>query len=248
MTEDRFRLPGSSYEELTKIIKAYGDLDKEVTPGDVSKVAGGIHPTIVSRNNAFLVGIGVIEGGKKKRITEQGRNLARALEHEEEMPDEISRLWRETVLANEFLQKLLSAVRIRKGMEPSTLQAHVVYSAGEPKKQIVMTGAGAVIDILKVASLVKEEEGGKLVVVSEPIGTEEQPTFARQTTRQEELAARPVAALKIPAVGIAEGVAVAIQIQIQCSAAEIDNLAPKLRALLKELSSPGVSAQSGDGE
>src|SRR3972149_11556028 len=127
--EERFRLPSSSYEELVKIVKAYGNLTKEAVPAEVSQLAV-VHPTVVSHNNAFLVTIGVITGGKKKMVTEKGRALARALDHD--MPDAITQNWREIVLSNEFMQKLVTAVRIRKGMEPSTLQAHVAYSAGIP--------------------------------------------------------------------------------------------------------------------
>ncbi len=38
MAEESFRLPGSSYQELTKIIVGYGKSDSEATPGDIAKV------------------------------------------------------------------------------------------------------------------------------------------------------------------------------------------------------------------
>ena len=246
MPEERFRLPGSSYEELAKIIKAYGNLSLEAAPNEVSKLAA-IHPTSVSRNNAFLVSIDVLKGGKKKLITDKGRALARALEHE--MPDEIRTNWREIVLANEFLKRLVSAVRIRKGMEPSTLQAHVAYSAGQAKKPIVMTGAGAVVDILKAAGLVKEEEG-KLEAVSEETPTHQEiPVLVGQTSRDQEIS--PGHPTMIPIVDsrvVKEGVAVTIQIQIQCSADEVEGLTPKLRALLNEISGPAAPEKPAAGE
>jgi len=246
MPEEGFRLPGSSYEELAKIIRAYGTLTAEATPGEVSKLAA-IHPTIVSRNNAFLVAIDVLSGGKKKLITNKGRNLARALDHE--MPDEIRANWREIVSANEFLQKLVSAVRIRKGMEPSTLQVHVAYSAGQAKKPIVMTGAGAVVDILKAAGLVKEDEG-KLVAVSEEVpGFQELPAATGETNRSQAISPVYPATMPIVTSGVTTGgVRVTIQIQIQCSADEVENLAPKLRALLKEISGPEAPENPKVGE
>jgi hypothetical protein len=56
MPDDGFRLPGSSYQELVRIIRAYGNLISEAAPSEVSRLAP-MPETIVSRNNAFLVSI-----------------------------------------------------------------------------------------------------------------------------------------------------------------------------------------------
>ncbi len=61
---------------------------------------------------------------------------------------------------------MVTAVSIRGGMEDSDLQSHIAYSAGESKSPPVMTGAGAVVQILKLAGLVKEQDGK---LVAEPI-------------------------------------------------------------------------------
>ena len=102
MNEEAFRLPQSSYGELVKIIKAYTVIEEECTPDDIQKLTL-IHPSNISSNNAFLVAIGVISGGKKKCITEKGKNLGRALEHD--MPEEITSHWRDIVRSNDFLEK-----------------------------------------------------------------------------------------------------------------------------------------------
>jgi hypothetical protein len=68
MPEEKFRLPQSSYEEVAKIIMAYGYTDQPSVPADIGSMAG-MHQTIVSSNNAFLLSIGIIEGGKKKVMT-----------------------------------------------------------------------------------------------------------------------------------------------------------------------------------
>lgn len=236
MPEEKFRLPGSSYEELAKIIKGYGHLVSPVTPQEVGSLVG-MHHTIVSRSNAFLVAIGVLEGGKKKRITDQGKSLRIALEHE--ISEQISRSWREIVMANEFLQKIVSAVKVRKGMEDSTLKSHVAYSAGQSKTGLVMTGAGAIIEILKLAGVLLEEDG-KLVTAVGEIPTPYEPSLPSTefASRQEALSRKsPTGVLDMPPV-VREGTAITIQIQIQCSANEVESLAPKLRALLKEISRP----------
>lgn len=247
MPEERFRLPESSYDELAKIIKAYGTLSAEAAPPEVSKIAT-MHHTMVSRNNAFLVAIGVLEGGKKKIITDRGRKLALALEHG--MADEVTAGWRDIVLANEFLQRLLTAVRIRKGMDASTLKAHVAYSAGQPKKPGTMTGAGAVVDILKAAGLLKEEEGKLIAVFQEPLERKGDAIPPRQEGREQVISffGHPATTRGGSTPVAREGLAVSIQIQIQCSASEVEGLVPKLRALLNEISRPVAPDEPQTGE
>lgn len=241
MPEERFRVPGSSYDELIKIIRAYAAVNKEADLDEVSRLAT-MHPTSISRNNAFLIATGLIEGGKKKVISDKGRALARAFDHE--MPDEIRTHWRSVVMENEFLQKVLGAVRIRKGMEPSTLQSHIAYSAGQPKTTYVMAGAAAVIDILKAAELIRESEGKFIATTSDASDTTPAVPSAPYASARaltspsgrpyggEVAAAMPI---QIPA---ASGIT--IQIQIQCSADDIETLGPRLRALLDELSRPSA--------
>lgn len=242
MPEESFRLPQSSYGELVKIIKGYGAQTAEAVPDDISKVTG-LHPTIVSRNNAFLVGVNIVQGGKKKNITERGLSLARALEHE--MPDEITRHWREIVFGNDFLGKVITAVRIRKGMDTGTLQSHIAYSAGQPKSPGIMTGAAAVIDILRAATLLKEEDG-KLVAIAEEATSSITETSSVEETfipniRGRSIQSGPTSApanqqMPLSATGIP--ITIQFQIQVQCSANNIGDLAPKLRDLMKELSKP----------
>lgn len=242
MAEEVFRLPQSSYDELVKIIKAYGTMSDAASLSQVATTAA-MHETIVSRNNAFLVSVGILEGGRAKKTTPKGQALAMALQHE--IAEQVGLHWREIVLANEFLQKMVSAVSIRKGMEPSTLQAHIAYSAGQPKTQGVMTGAAAVIDILKVAALLTEHDGK---LNAEPISisprAEAAEPSAAGTLKPGASVPSPIPTIKMLPVRGQEGASITIQIQIQCSASEVQELGPKLRALLKELSRPTDSEES----
>lgn len=166
MPEEKFRLPQSSYEELVKIIKAYGHINTPTAPAEVGRLAG-MHETIVSANNAFLLAAGILEGGKKKVMTQRGKALATALEHE--LGDEIARNWREIVMGSEFLQRLVPAVKIRKGMERSTLQSHIAYSAGRPRSSRTMAGASAIVEMLGAAGLLQEEDGKLVVAASDQV-------------------------------------------------------------------------------
>jgi hypothetical protein len=244
VAEDGFKLPGSSYAELAKIIRAYGHAPDEATPKDVSDRAA-IDPTQVSRNNGFLLSVGIIEGGNKKTLTPRGRALAKSLDFE--MPDEIAGAWRAVVSENDFLRKIVSAVRIRGGMEPSALRSHVAYTAGAAKKPAAMAGAGSVIDALKVAGLLRDEDGK---IIATPEG-EPASSYVPDVTESspESVTSRSPVTRAVAIHGQASGVAATIQVQVRidCKPADLDGLGAKLKALLDELGDAGADTEFVDG-
>lgn len=224
MAEREFRLPGSPYEELVNIIVAYGTRDEAARPGDVSKL-DSVHQSSVSRNNGFLTEIGVLQGETKKLITRRGRSLALALARKDK--EEIRRNWREIVATNEFLQNVVAAVKLREGMLYPTVQAYVAHAAGQPRNKPVMTGAGAIVEILKIAGLLREEAG-------ELVATFDGELDAVEDIVAEELSkADPLLSATVES---SEGPAVKIHLHVQCTADDLEDLAPRLRALLRELS------------
>jgi hypothetical protein len=235
LTEERFPLPASSYKELSKVIQAYGQLKKAGSLTEVSKLAT-VGATIVSANNRFLVATGVIAGGKAKMPTEPGAELAHALQLD--MTDQVVKSWRRVLIGNEFIEKVLSAVRIRRGMERSALQTHVVFTAGHPRNKTVMTGAATVIDILMAAQLLIDSEG-KLVAADVQLPLEGKSEGTSTVTADLTLEDRGpgVTHQKSPSFATSvRGVPLQIQIQLQCTPDQLDDLGPRLRRLLDELS------------
>ena len=231
MAERDFRLPGSPYEELANIIVAYGTRDDAARSGDVSKLDSA-HQSSVSRNNAFLVEIGVLQGEEKKLITRRGRALAVALARKDR--SEIRTNWRAIVAASEFLQNVVSAVKLREGMLYPTVQAYIAHAAGQPRNKPVMNGAGAIVEILKTAGLLKEEAGELVATFDEqpgdPARGDGPPT---QTFGKGESA---VSATVSQDAGGPTSPTVSIHVQVRCTVDEIEDLAPRLKVLLKELS------------
>lgn len=227
-----FPLPISSYKELTKIIGAYGKAPENSVPADVGRLIG-INDTIVSANNGFLKAVGVIQGGKKKNITSNGRALAAAYEYDNQA--DIVGVWRSLIDSNDFLQKIVAAVRIRKGMDESSLDAHVAYSAGQPKTPRTITGAGTVVEILKVAGVLKEE-GGNLVAATEtsqPMEIVEQRLTVGAATHQDLAPSNVLLPSRAPS-----GVSLTIEVRVQCTPADLDGLGQKLRKVLKDFNQP----------
>ncbi len=221
MAENEFRLPGSTYEGLVNIIVAYGTRNEAAGPGDVSKL-DAVHQSSVSRTNAFLTAIGILRG--EKVVTPQGRALALALEHRDR--ESIKRNWRGIISTNEFLQNVVAAVKLREGMLYETVQAYIAHAAGQPRNNPVMTGAGAIIDLLKVADLLKERNGEIVATVDEEFEEKTSSTGPGMPDPTE---------ISISTNG-AESPSVNIHVHVQCTPGEIEDLAPRLKALLKELS------------
>ncbi len=234
---EEFPLPSSSYKELIKIIRAYGRIAVEATLADVAKLAV-MNENTVSSNNKFLIALGIIKSGQKKAITPLGAELAKALDHE--MPEEMSAKWRAVVEATDFLQNVIAAVRIRKSMDESSLESHVAYSAGQPKTPAVATGARTVVDILTAAGLLKEEDGNLIPATPEPrpipetvekslsISDSISMSDSVQTSLQGSLA-------RSTRLG---GVQLNIDVTVQCTPADLDDLGHKLRKVLQDFNQP----------
>lgn len=169
MSDERFPLPGSSYRELSKIIDAYATVGGATAPGPVAQIAV-VHETVVSRNNKFLVAAGLVEGGNRKSCTALGAKIGRAIQHDQ--TDAISEGWRQVVDQSDFLQKTVSAIRIRKGMEESALASHIAFTAGSSKNAYARAGAGAVIEILRLSGAIYAD-GSTLMAspISDSVGS-----------------------------------------------------------------------------
>lgn len=154
MNED-FKLPGTSYDELVKIIKAYNQA-KETSLEELQKLCG-LSTSTISRNSGFLISSNIIEGGKIRTITNKGAELARALEYN--VQDQIAGSWREIIKEIDFFQKMISAVKIRNGMDPQSFQSHIAYSSGQSKTSYTKIGSAAMIEILKTTQIIIESDG-----------------------------------------------------------------------------------------
>jgi len=232
MPDEKFKLPLSSYDELVKIIKAYGHVSEPSGLGEIKKLVG-LNISVISRNAGFLTATGILEAGARKMPTVVGQGLAHALEHE--MPDEIRKHWRRVVEESEFLSKLLAAIRIRNGMDEQTFEAHIAYSAGQPKKPQFMTGARTVIDILRAAGLITEADG-KLTVdgrESELEMRDRQETERRIPLMPGKDTTLPVQAGSL--ISTSPNIQIQIQININCSAEAVESLGPKLKLMIATL-------------
>lgn len=228
---DVFKLPVSSYEELVKLVQAYAS-EKEgalLSLDDISK-STGIARTVVSANNGFFVQIGLITEGNKKAATENGRQLGRA--YASKVDYEVRRIWRDVVSENDFLSRMVSAVRIRNGMDRANFLNHIIYSSGQKENKQSRTGAGAIVEVLKIAEILSETDGK--LTVNELL--QEQPATPKVIPPLQETS--PVVDQKGShnSYSVTSQTGVVININITCTPDDIDVLGEKLKHLLKQIS------------
>jgi hypothetical protein len=249
MTAD-FNLPGSSFEELQKILKGYSEAPEQTSLSQLSNLTG-IHTTIISRNNKFLADMGLITGGIKKTTTDLGKKLGRALDHGQ--ASDAQAYWKEAIQTNEKLAGLVSTVRIRGGMSQSEFSNHVLYVSGQKKSPGSKTGARCVVDVLLAAHLLTEEND-KLIVAAAPrsetvlSGEREVPTtlLSSSVPQENEPAGRSRAEAPHstePRVTIGDNLTAQIAINIQLHLPETENaeVYEKLfKALREHLFNPKV--------
>lgn len=227
---ETFKLPASSYEEILKIIQAYANSKEgEALSLDQISQATGIPRTVVSKNNGFFVQINLITEGNKKAATETGRALGRA--YVSKIEYEIERIWKEIIADNDFLSRMLSAVRIRNGMDRANYINHIIYSSGLKDSKESRAGAGALIEVFKSIKLLVEVDG-KLTVMKdeeeEQANTEDKPSSNNLPTVSIEQ--------NKPNSAYSSSNSITINININCSVNEIEELSEKLKKLLGNLS------------
>ena len=155
------------------------------------------------------------------------------------MPQEIISSWRFLVNENEFATKIISAIKIRNGMDESTLQSHIAYSAGQPKKQQYMTGAKTLIDILRASQLIKEKDG-KFIISKDEDAQELYLEQKEIEPREKPITIvnpqpREIASGSPPRDGAQTQLKININVSVDCSVDELDKLGEKIKEIMEKV-------------
>ena len=124
-------------------------------------------------------------------------------------------------------------------MDEATLQSHIAFSAGQPKKPQFMTGARTVIDILRAAELIKEKDG-KVVVAADmaPIRSEEKESSdfssPEKVSSTAQAISKMVTSATVPSRDSSE-IKININISLNCTMADLDTLGEKLNRVVEEV-------------
>ena len=227
--EGGFKLPGSSLDEVFKVIQGYASVGKKASLADISKNTG-MHTTAVSKNVGFLLSLGLLEGGRDKAVTGVGSKLGLALMHN--VQEEVESILASIVAEDEFLKNVLAAVRIRRGMDESALRSHIAYSAGQSKTGSTSTGTGAVVELLRRSGHLNEEDG-KLVVGSPLARSSGEPTSSERA--RDAATSAPVRSVT-QTIETNSPFSISIKIEVRCEPQDLDDLGIKLRKVVDDFS------------
>lgn len=225
---DNFKLPGSSYEEVIKIIKAYSSgKEGQAQPLDAISQASGIDRTIVSRNNGFLLQMQLLMEGAKKTPTSECFSLGRA--YSLNMREEVQKIWKMLIENNEFLTRMFSAVKIRNGMDKTAFINHILYSAGSTTSASKV-GANTIIELFKDAGMVMEEDGKIIAVERESTNDESEEIKQSYRIKDTEQTDRIHDNKQVK-----NSTIINVNINITASVDQLDDLNEKIKQLLKSI-------------
>ncbi len=157
MKQTKLALPGNSYEVVAKILHAYALCgDKPVSLDEVAAKAG-MAKSQVSKNNGFLVSIGLLTEGKSKTLTPEGKTLAIALGHD--LEEDAAAAWRRALTESPATRSVLEMIRVQKAIPKDALPGKIAASLGEPDSQSTTTGTNSLIEVFQKAGLLKETDG-----------------------------------------------------------------------------------------
>jgi hypothetical protein len=233
MAEPKFRLPVGGFEQIGRILRSYlraakGQPGVAVGLDDVARRAA-MNRTAVSGNNAFLASLGVIEGGNNKQLTPLGVTAALTLEHPN-TPD-AHQAWMAVIESSPDLERIVDAVRIRKGMNEDALLSHIVLTAGVPKTARTLTGARTIVDLLEFAGVLHESDGTFTIAPADGLETLTTTGLATPTVLEPPLAS--VGPLNVSA-GVGR-VALNIHLWVNAKDTDLEDLADELKQFLGRL-------------
>jgi hypothetical protein len=156
-TEKTLALPGSSYDVIAKILHAYalcGD-----TPANLDTVAAkaAMDKTLVSRNNGFLVSLGLLTEGKAKTLTADGKKLAVAIGHN--LEEDAALEWRRIFLSAPAAKSVVDMLKVQKEVPVAALPGRIAATLGQPSSTTTTTGVNSLIEILTSAGVIREQDG-----------------------------------------------------------------------------------------
>lgn len=161
--EKELSLPGSSWERVKKIIRAFlaANDEEKATVEDIAKLAGVTRP-IVSMNNNFLRSVGIVRGDQWK-LTEVGLRYATGLQMNN--ASMAAESLAEAVRGNSILSQLLGLLLARGEMNVDTFKAEVMLKVGITPNDRQAMFFKPLLDMLQEAGLI-ETNGDTVAVVS----------------------------------------------------------------------------------
>lgn len=129
---------------------------------------------------------------------------------------------------------MLSAIKIRNGMEKTSLINHILYSSGSSNNNTTRAGASTIIEIYKTAGLVQETDGKVISIDEEEIMSEKLSSdMSSMTNSSGQTITASGTSIQVPSKHPDSKIVININISVNVD--EIDVLSEKIKALMSNL-------------
>jgi hypothetical protein len=157
MPHSQLSLPAHSYDFIVDILKAYFRIrNREITLEDMAQRSGK-NKDMLSRAHPFLASIGALEGGRKKKLTAEGSELAAAITNG--LEDQIQKQWKELLISSEAVQPVIEMIQMQCPLSSDELHKQIKYLLKVSESARVNTGVSTLIEILKKANIIYLKDG-----------------------------------------------------------------------------------------
>jgi len=157
MVSDKIFAPASPYSVVKKIIHAYlSPQDKRFDLDEIAKRSGQARDTI-TRNNRFLVSMGIITPGIKKGLSPIGKQLALAIDHNDQ--DNIRKIWRKIIVPVPSFESVFQRLKIEKKTDQEQLTMIMLSSLELKQNQRTTAGVRCIIKIFEEADILRKQDG-----------------------------------------------------------------------------------------
>jgi hypothetical protein len=152
-----FAMPGSSWDMLKRIIKAYyaAQESKEITVESIAKLSGIVRP-VISSNNNFLRSIGIVEQSRYK-LTPIGVRLAMGLSRDN--ASVITGALNEIIDKADKLKQIVKTVQARGTMNEDAFRVEMMLMLGLSEKSPGLSRLRTLMDLLYESKILIEREG-----------------------------------------------------------------------------------------
>ncbi len=175
---EEYKLPGSSYNQLMKIICAYAATNGTgITLAELAKSAD-MKEVIISRNNSFLTQAKLLaetgnnSGNKSIKRVPTALCIKLGKAYVMDLKEKVIECWNEVVKGSPFLNKVISVVPVKNDILKKELVNNIIKLSVNSVSNNSRTGATAIIEILKITNFVKEQEG-RISIVAQSVEQEE---------------------------------------------------------------------------
>lgn len=174
-------MPGSNWEVIKRIIRAYHAVADEESPtGDSVAKLAGLPRTVVSTNNNFLRAIGILQPDQFK-LTETGTRFALGMAMNN--PGMAKEALQEAAPQAEPLRNLLSILRARGSMTTQAFKGEAMIRLGLNQNSWQLPFIKTLLDFLEESQLITIRDDTVSLIVGLQIKVEDSLAMADQTPK-----------------------------------------------------------------